>query len=957
MSLAVDNPIINSPFEEPSQWWDYSEGQPVLREGRRPAGYYLRPRTRAVTGSLFEEEFVRLELVNEIRARVKAWRERGYPGTSRVTQELLAYWSRPDRERKLFFCQREAAETMIWLIEAAATERMGLEIPLDSPSEEGRSKGYAGLRRYGCKMATGAGKTVVMGMLAAWSVLNKVHYPQRREFSDAILVVTPNLTVKQRDEVLKPSHPKNIYEALDLIPRSLMEAMGKGRYFVTNWHAFLPQDEPEPGEQVKGYRSVIRRGKETDRAFASRVLRELGTKEHILVFNDEAHHAYRPAPVPEEELEGLSAEERKERKKEEEEATVWVTGLDRMQAARGLNFCADLSATPFYLKGSGHEEGRPFPWLVSDFGLVDAVESGIVKIPRIPVDDNSGLPDPKYFRLWEHIMNLLPRPDRAAARRRPKPEAVLREAQGAFDTLAGQWRETLQAFQRSGHPVPPALIVVCDNTKLAEKLYEYISGNGKHGALPELENKPGQEVTLRIDSAMLGEAESRLEGETQQDAAERLRGIVRTVGKTEWEGEGDPPGKNIRCVVSVGMLTEGWDAHNVTQILGLRAFQSQLLCEQVVGRGLRRTNYDEVGNPESVEYVDVYGIPFEVIPVKKVSATRPPTPPRISTLVQALKERVHLKIEFPRVEGFIFDVRHRVKADIEKIPKLWVHPSREPTEVVAKDAVGYRVGRPDRLGPGREVIQDRNPFHATHRLQATVYEIAAAITNRLHQDARRFLFPQVLEMVWEYLENRVEFIEAPREEIYLEKYKQRIIELVSAAIEPDTDAGEPPLLPIIERFRPVGSTSEVLFRTVRPCHGTTKSHVSHVAEHSAWEHTVAFYLEKSPHVISYVKNDHLDFVIPYELYGARHNYLPDYLIRLRRRDSSELKLILEVKGFETEADRQKQVTAERWVRAVNHHGGFGEWDLLVCREPHRLLGMLEQSSSALVPGTVEGEIE
>ncbi len=211
MSLAVDNPIVNDPFKEPSRWWDYSEGQPGLREGRRPAGYYLRPRTRSATGSLFEEEFVPLELVNEIRSRVKAWRERGHPGATRVTQELLSYWSRPDRERKLFFCQLEAVETIIWLVEAPATEWMGLEIPLDLPSEEDRTKGYTGLKRYGCKMATGAGKTVVMGMLAGWSVLNKVHYPQRREFSDAILVVTPNLTVKERDEVLRPSHPKSIY--------------------------------------------------------------------------------------------------------------------------------------------------------------------------------------------------------------------------------------------------------------------------------------------------------------------------------------------------------------------------------------------------------------------------------------------------------------------------------------------------------------------------------------------------------------------------------------------------------------------------------------------------------------------------------------------------------------------------------------------------------------------------
>jgi type III restriction enzyme len=943
MALAVDNPIVNSPFVEPSRWWDYSEGQPVLRDGRRPAGYYLRPRTRSATGSLFEEEFILLDLVNEIRARVKGWRERSYPGTTRVTQELLAYWSRPDRERKLFFCQREAAETIIWLVEAPTTERMGLDVPLDLPGEEDRAKGYAGLGRYGCKMATGAGKTLVMGMLISWSVLNKVHYPQDRRFSDAILVVTPNLTVKERDEVLKPSHPKNIYEALDLVPRSLLEAMGKGRYFVTNWHLFLPEDEPEPGEQKAGYRSVVRRGKESDKAFASRVLKDLGSKEHVLVFNDEAHHAYRPAPAPDEELKGLSAEERKERKQEEEEATVWVSGLDRIQAARGLNFCVDLSATPFYLKGSGHEEGRPFPWLVSDFGLVDAVESGIVKIPRVPVDDNSGLPDPRYFRLWEHIMKRLPASDRQTAKRLAKPAAVLREAEGALGVIASEWKRTFERFRDEAHPVPPAMIVVCDNTKLSRLIYEHVAGNGQQGkVMPELENKPGQEVTLRIDTAIMGEAESRLEGEAKQDFAERLRETVRTVGKTEWEGEGEPPGKNIRCIVSVGMLTEGWDAQNVTQILGLRAFQSQLLCEQVVGRGLRRTNYDEVGDPEAVEYVDVYGIPFEVIPVQRVSKDRPPKPLKPSTLVQALKERERLKIEFPRVEGFIFDVRHRVKADIEKIPPLWVHPSQEPTEIVAKDAVGYRVGRPDRLGPGREVVQDRNPFHETHRLQATVYEIAAAITNRLHQDSRRFLFPQVLEIVWQYLEQRVHFIEAPREEIYLEKYKQIIIERISDAIEPDAEAGEPPLLPIIERFRPIGSTSEVLFRTVRPCHGTTKSHVSHVAEHSKWEHTVAYYLERSPQMISYVKNDHLDFVIPYEFMGTRHNYLPDYLIRQKRNDGSELNLILEVKGFQTEPDRAKEVAAQRWVKAVNHHGGFGTWGLAVCKDPHRVGVLLEE---------------
>lgn len=245
-----------------------------------------------------------------------------------------------------------------------------------------------------------------------------------------------------------------------------------------------------------------------------------------------------------------------------------------------------------------------------------------------------------------------------------------------------------------------------------------------------------------------------------------------TVGKATWEGEGEPPGKNVRCVVSVSMLSEGWDAQNVTQILGLRAFSSQLLCEQVVGRGLRRTNYSEFREPE---YVDVYGVPFEVIPVMKKSPTRSQTE-RPSTLVRALPERKHLDITFPRVEGYIFDVRHRIKVNMDELPELVVDPSREPTEVIAKGAVGYRLGRPDRLGPGTEVVHNRNPFHTTQRLQATVYRMAAEITNRLHHEARRFLFPQVLEIVWDYLDQKVRFLEAPPEEVALRKYLNLIID-------------------------------------------------------------------------------------------------------------------------------------------------------------------------------------
>lgn len=912
--MLVDNPILNSPFEEPMHYWAYEEGQPVLKEGRRPAGYYLKPRTGKDRAALLEEEFVPLELVNTIRERVKAWRERGYPEVTPITRQLLNHWNNPDRERRLFFCQNEAVQTLIWLVEASPAEKQGIVTPKDN-----------GLTRYACKMATGSGKTVVMGMVIAWHVLNKLANPQDRRFSDAVLLVCPNLTIRERLQVLLPWKPNNYYDKFDLVPRGMMERLQQGKFEITNWHLFQPRDDSRS-------RSVVQRGVESDAAFCRRVLKELGNKQNILVINDEAHHAYRPAPLPDEQREKLSQEEITER----EEATVWVDGLDRIHAVRGINFSADFSATPFYIKGSGYEEGAPFPWIISDFGLVDAIESGIVKIPRVPVDDNTGAVIPKYFRLWEAINQALPPSERQTARRRAKPESVLREAEGALATLASEWRRTFEQFREAGSPVPPVMIVVCDNTDLSKLVHEHIAGGH---VVWELANRPQAEATFRIDTKLLAEAEVTFDDETRSEASERLRKVVDTIGKLEWEGEGDPPGKNIRCVVSVGMLNEGWDAQNVTQILGLRAFTSQLLCEQVVGRGLRRLNYDDFSEPE---YVDVYGVPFEVIPVKKKPLGRTEKQ-KVSTLIRALPERKHLEITFPRVEGYVVDVRVRIRLNLDDVPFLQIGGD-EPTEVTVKPQVGYRIGRPDRLGPGLEVLHDRNPFHREKRLQATVYEIAAELTRRLKEKkeqycARHVLFPQVLDAVWRYLEERIVVMndDTPLEEIALLKYKQRIIERLTEAIEPDVDAGEQPILPVIERFRPVGSTAEVLFRTVRPCVGTTKSHISHVVlDAPRWEHTAAYHLERMPEVIAYARNDHLDFTIPYEWQGVRHQYSPDYLVRMRSKDGATVKVVLEIKGFEDEQDRQKEAAAQRWKRAVNHHGEFGKWDFLVCKNPGRL---------------------
>lgn len=874
------------------------------------------------------EAFVPLPLVNRIRERVKKWRQSNYPGVSRTTRILLDYWNFENREeqnrKRLFFCQLEAVETIIWLNEASESEKQGLEIQKDTPIDaESLAKKYGALVRYSCKMATGSGKTIVMAMLIAWSVLNKIQNKQDKRFSDGVFIVAPNLTVKERLKVLLPSDPDNYYEKFDIVPRPLFSLLSQSKIEIVNWQALAEDQDPK--------RSVMKRGKESESAFAKRVLRNLSDKKNILVINDEAHHAYRPALrelgskqeilKSEEEEEKISASEKKEREEEAEEATVWVNALDKINFARGINFCLDMSATPFYIKGSGHPEGEPFPWVVSDFGLVDAIESGIVKIPRIPVDDNSGQPIPKYFRLWREIMSKLPSAEREAPHRKAKPESVMREAEGALATLASEWKKTFKAFKEKSYPVPPAMIVVCANTDLAQLMADHIS-QGR--VMPELANKEKKLNTLRIDSKELQEAENQVEASGEMSEAETLRKMVATVGK---QGE---LGAQIRCVVSVSMLNEGWDAQNVTQILGLRAFGSQLLCEQVVGRGLRRTNYDDLSVPE---YVDVYGIPFEVIPVQKGSL-KATLPVNIPTLVRALPERKEkYEIRFPRVEGYVFDVKYKIKADVDKIPKMHIDPAKEPTEVAAKDAVVVKIGRPDRLGPGQIVFQDRNPFHAVHRLQTTVYEIAAEITDKLGASAsREMLFPQVKEIVWQYIEKRVTVKkDAVVQDVYLKRYKDLIVSRICDAIRPDTEAGEAPILPRIERYRSEGSTSEVMFRTVKDHFGTEKSHVNYVVADSGWEHQFAYDFEKNSNILAYVKNDHLDFEIPYEYEGGDHHYYPDFIIKLATAEGLVINVILEVKGFESEKDRAKPAAAERWVAAVNYNGNYGIWRYVVCK--------------------------
>lgn len=1007
---AVDEPILCSPYLEPTAYWRYRDDVPEKIPGRRPAQYWYQAKKvgESQQDMFAEEQADELALVNRLREDVRRWRESGYRGASAVTRDLFAWWAREDAPRRLFFCQREAVETLIYLLELALPGRLGasgfrkLEVSAEDfekllvglrPSFHGTEDGVfprlidppldAGLLplpRLGCKMATGSGKTVVMSMLITWAFANRGRNPGSSWFPSAVLVCAPNLTVRERLQVLRPEHPKNYYDDFELVPPKYRELVNAGKVLVTNWHAFAPKSEHSEGD--KTYR-VVDKGEETNDAFALDRLGELAQRLPILVLNDEGHHCWRPAPG----ISGaksakagpkdLNAEEKKRLEEDAEEARVWLAGLDRIQNAgllgpgKGCVLAAvDLSATPFYLANSGYTEGSPFPWLVSDFGLVDAIESGIVKIPRLPVLDDQtkkdevGRPDPKYFRLWRRIQDDLSAGDRLS-NGRAKPESVFREAEGALRTLASQWKKRFDEI-RAKNPeeasVPPALIVVCDNTEIAQVFYERLSGekrvetldgNGKavevthfdgSSILDDFSNSESARRTIRIDTGLLAKLEGG-DGQTRDEAAAALRAVIDTVGK---RGQ---PGEQVRCVVSVSMLTEGWDASNVTHILGVRAFLSQLLCEQVVGRGLRRMSYtpDDKGML-TPEYVDVYGIPFSLIPFKG----RPKTdegPDPVYHHVYAIPERAAFEIRLPVVESYTYDLRSSgIRCDVDRLEGFVVE--LEPVTVYLAPVRGYQDS-PGAAVAGDFVPQDREVYYQTVRPQQLVFRIAQLVLEDLAQGAagpnaerlkglaiaRHQLFPEVTRIVQEYVAKKVRFATGIHPaELGLEKYVQLVRQRVRDGILPAAAATESPLLPVTNSYKPVVSTGDVDYRTTLPVVPMERSHLNLAPWRSSWEMEAVLALESLDCVEYYTPNDRrIGLQIPYEYLEAKRFYEPDFVVRLR----GGTLVLLEIKGRAGELSGEdlvlaKNQAARKWVQAVNNARKFGHWAFEICREVNDL---------------------
>lgn len=973
--VVIENPVLNSPFREPTRHFRFSEDgiTDEIVEGRRVSSYFVPvPQPRKKTKQLsFDTEWTQDRLkeneeINRIRQRVALWRQGGYTGITRTTARLLEHWKRTERERRLFFCQIEALETVIYITEVAG--RYG-DAWIENYLRQANESANPLLYRIAFKMATGSGKTVVMAMLIAWHVLNKLANPRDGRFSDAFLVVTPGITIRDRLRVLLPSDPQNYYRALDIVPPDDLEALGRAKIIVTNFHAFQLREQvaaPKLTKDILG-QSVAGSFTETPDQMVRRVCRELGNKRNVVVINDEAHHCYRRRPDGEEVK--LTADERKEVQKREQEARVWISGLEAVKAKIGIKVVYDLSATPFFLRGSGYAEGTLFPWVVSDFSLIDAIESGIVKVPRVPVDDNTVRGElPTYRNLWPLIRDHLPRKGRGTEAVAGEPKLPA-ELEGALHSLYGNYERYYRRWQDSkgegNHSLtPPVFIVVCNNTNVSKLVFDYVAGWEKKladgstvlvpGALPLLSNVADglwlpRPNTILVDSEQLesGEAMSpefkrmaarqieefkaeyraRFPGRDAESLTDEdlLREVMNTVGKPGKLGE------QIKCVVSVSMLTEGWDANTVTHILGVRAFGTQLLCEQVVGRGLRRMSYavNEHDRFET-EYAEVYGVPFSFIPCSGSSPDPKPGP--TPTRVRALPERAACEITFPRLLGYRYDLpAERLSAQFGEDSRMILSTADLPTRTENAPIVG------------ESSIHTLDDLRA-HRPQEVAFRLAKLTLEKYFRDddggSKPWLFPSLLAITRRWLQECVVCKDNTFVQLLLlteraQDAADRIYQSIVAS-----ESGRKAIKPILRPYDAVGSTRHVDFDTVRPVYPTdpAKCHVSHVvADTGSWEQKLAQALEEMEEVAAYVKNHNVGFSIPYTIGGEERNYVPDFIVRIRHPGEdagSSLNLILEVTG-EKKRDKEAKVATARdlWVPAVNNHGAFGRWAFLEISDP------------------------
>ena len=978
-----DRPILNSPYEYPSRHWELDEsGQPTSRilDRRRRVSFITpipRPKKRGQHEMVFDaaaqalekegQQYELMEVINELRRRVDAWRSIPDSGRWRVTPEtarLLKHWrSHRFADIRPFFCQVEAAETAIWLTEVAP--RLGNEgrrflDHLDAANEQANP----GLARLALKLATGAGKTTVMAMLIAWQTVNAVRRPGSRRFTRGFLVVTPGLTIRDRLRVLQPNDPDSYYRSRELVPADMLGDLDRAKIVITNYHAFMRR---ETLSISKGGRALLQgRGtdiatRETAGQMLQRVMPDLMGMKNILVLNDEAHHCYREKPTEEDEEGPLKGDDRTEAEKNKEAARVWVSGLEIVRNKLGVGRVIDLSATPFFLRGSGYAEGTLFPWTVSDFSLMDAIECGIVKLPRVPVADN--IPNsemPTFRNLWHHIGRKMPKKGRGKAASLD-PLSIPVELQTALEALYGHYARTFELWRNAGIEVPPCFIIVCNNTSTSKLVHDYVSGfqrENEDGSNTLVEgrlalfrnfdehgNPLARPRTLLIDSEQLesGQALDKNFRAAASDEIERFRSeiVKRTGDRRQAENLSDQDllrevmntigkagrlGGDTRCVVSVSMLTEGWDASTVTHVLGVRAFGTQLLCEQVIGRALRRQSYDL--NEEDlfdVEYADVLGIPFDFTARPVVA---PPQPPRETVQVRAVSpERDACEIRFPRVQGYRIELpEERLSATFDENATLELTPDVVGPSITLNEGI---VGEGVELS--LEHLEEMRPstlvFHLTKRLLETKWRDPG-------EEPKLHLFGQLKRITRQWLKDHLVCKGGtyPAQLLY-QSLADTACERITRGIVA-RHMEERPVQAVLDAYNPVGSTMHVRFTTSKKTRWETdadRCHVNWAIVDSEWEAEFCRVAEAHPRVRAYVKNHGLGLEVPYRFQAESRSYLPDFIVLVDDGHGTEdlLHLVVEIKGFRREDAKEKADTMQTcWVPGVNGLGIYGRWDFV-----------------------------
>jgi type III restriction enzyme len=1006
------HPILNSPYEKPAKHWELDEdGQPTQRtlEYRRGAEFITpipKPRKRKQSSkqmdmildegkglSTEEQQYDPTGNINLVRSLVDQWRmipdQKDWKVTPETTR-LLHHW-RHHRFSNLrpFFCQIEAVETLIWLTEVAPNSGKRVKELLErlaSANEDANPE----LFRIALKMATGSGKTTVMAMIIAWQTINAVRHPTSKRFTRGFLVVAPGITIKDRLRVLQPNDPDSYYADRELVPTDLLPEINKAKIIITNYHAFKLRERVK---LAKGSRSLLQgRGEdlntlETEGQMIQRVMPELMGMKNIMAINDEAHHCYREKPVKDDEGK-LKGDDLKEAKNNSEAARLWISGLEIIKEKLGITQVVDLSATPFFLKGSGYAEGTIFPWTMSDFSLMDAIECGIVKLPRVPVADNiPGGEMPKFRNLWEHIGKKMPKKGRGKGKSLD-PLSIPVELQTALEALYGHYKETHELWQNAEIRTPPSFIIVCQNTSISKLVYDYISGfqrendDGSSSYVPgRLElfrnfNEHGDPFarpnTLLIDSEqlesgdalddkfrkMMGPEVERFRDEIRQRTGDQhaadnisdhdlLREVMNTVGK---EGK---LGASIRCVVSVSMLTEGWDANTVTHILGVRAFGTQLLCEQVVGRALRRQSYEL--NEEGlfdVEYADILGVPFDFT-AKPVIAK--PQRPRETVHVRAMRpERDALEIEFPRVEGYRVDLpEERLEADFNEDSTLMLTPKLVGPSVTLNAGI---IGEDVDLN--LKHLEDMRPstllFHLTSRLLYKHYRDP-------DEEPEMHLFGQLKRITKEWVDNYLVCKGGtyPAQLIYQELADMACSRIHTGITKHFEEVQ--PIRAVLDAYNPIGSTMHVNFYSSRKSRWQTdsrKCHINWVTLDSDWEGEFCRVVESHPRVKSYVKNQGLGFEVPYQYGSNIRKYWPDFIVKVDDGKEDFLNLIVEIKGYRGEDAKEKKNTMDAyWVPGVNNLGTHGRWAFVELRDVYAMQSEFAAKIEAELKEIIEKAVE